>query len=940
MAELKRFASQDRLPLIDYVKRNYWGNPANDLQFQVRLARLSHDLGYIKNFDYMGKYYLCPDSSRFWNVFTVGFFNVGNWNMGYRMLNWVPFNRWVNAARLMEERGVFLDFYNGAGLQYNRGDTWIMKCFNGTTLIAFAKNGTFPMPVGKSMYMHCYSPDGVIYSKEGYPDKRLGFQVSGITYFDFRDWVAFQDKYNALLATGVGKINVFHNGFLVDIGDISPEVGDLIEYVYDPTIFRRLSFNYSSLNNYYSERDKNRKLILFPWLVNPERRYYYFDDCRFYVRNKRTRRGIYFHRNNQDAVRQLTHQDYGISSIYVDSLVDRLITEDKTNESKPSDIEIVVDYSKTEWKTVLGPTTSRIADLYLLEDPSKILRAMTGVNSTVPFWEASNLESSPHNTLLAREYIDITNDDAYQALGYNGVSQAISQTPAFMPGVTPGSPGYPDLYPTPPFLNGKGYRVPPTYVLDSTVYEYDMSGYLIGTVRNKLSERYIPSSTKVGICEYALGENTSYLDAVLVKSNLIVKSEVGHRVYRAPWKIGEAPPEEVDEFWEHEWSISKDGQPFIQSETLVKIPNGEAEEDPLNPRPWDGGELAGPWEDITGTDLYTLDKKTGLLSWNFSMVNYVGMVVYDDKHLYNEVTVAHLDNSISFSLTHLWEVGGILLPIRPYQLDIWYGKEKGKSLIENVDYIFEFPTVYIIGKELLEEGNNHFFRVRATGLSLDGPYNRSELGFVTDGCLGYNGRYNVRINRPTKTVIHGHLMLTQSVDWAETLGHGDNLNGVEGMPYEVKHIACLNMYTKPYETLTGIDDEVKRDELVSAYLTENATYKPKVPPIVPSQTDKYILFSPFMSQLYNELHLGFITTPTGTITTQMVYDLTENIRWLLKYDPVTLEMTPSYFQIDPCANIGYQPITPQQLTILTIANTLFLKDRLVLRGHFEVIPNE
>lgn len=936
MAEIERLGSQDRSPLIDYAKKRYWGNPSNDLQFQIRLARVSHEFGYIGNFDYMGKYYLCPDPKRFWNIFTLGFLNPGNFNLGYRMFNWVPFNRWVNAAQLMEDRGVTLDFHNGSGLFFSRRETWIMKCFNGTTLIAFAKNPIYSMPVDKSMYMHCYSPDGVMYTKEGYQDTRAAYEVEGVTYYAAPEWVALKDKWQKAVNLNLGKVNVYHNGYLVNMADIKPEVGDQIEYVYDPTIFRRLTFRYDGLKNYYSDRDQNRKLILFPWFTNTERRYYYFDDCRYYVWNRLLKRGIYFHRNNQNAVRQLTHQDYGISADYVESLIERMIAEDTTGKTKKSDFDIIVDYITTDWKTTLGPTDCRIADLYLLEDPTKILNAMTGTLSTVPFWQATALEQSGHNKLLGLEYTDITNKAVFNALGYNGVSQALSQTPAFMPGINPGTTGYKEIYPTPPFLNGRGYLIPPTYVNRSTVYEYDLNGYLLRTVPVINAERYLPSGTDVGICEFALGENTSYLDAVLTKSSINVRSDVGHRVYRAPWKIGDNSEAETKTFWSNEWSIAKDGLPFVNSETVVSINNGNAVDDPLNPKPWDGGELAGAWEDITDTELYTLDKSTGLLTWNFSTVNYLGMVVYDSKHLYLEKTISHLDNSISFTLNAMWEIGGVVLPIRPYQLDIWYGK-KGKSLIENVDYVVKFPSVYIISKELLEEGNSHFFRIRAVGLGKDGPYNRSELGFVTNGVIGYNGRYNVRINRPTKTICHGHLMLTQSVDWAETKGHGNNLNGMEGMPYEVKHIACLNRYAEPYETLYGIDEDVSRDELVSAYLTKYATYKPAVPPVQPTQTDKYLLFSPFLSQFYNELRIGSISTPTGTITTQMVYDLTANIRWLLEFDPTVLNMTPSYFVIDPLSNIGMQPITTQQLTLLTMANDLFLQGKLAIRGHFEVV---
>lgn len=938
MTEFKRVASQDNLPLIDYAKKKYWANPSGNQQFQIRLARVSPILGFNNNFNYMGKFYLLPEVDRFFNVFTLGRINSGNYNLGYRALNWIPFNRWIRADEYINKRGVMLDFYNGKGLHYIRSETWIMQCFNGTTLVAFAKNDlNYPMPIDKPMYMHCYTVDGLIDSVKGYKDSEYKYDVFGCTYYEFQDWDTIKEKYNKYKDIGKGILIFYWNGLIVRFEDIKPEVGDLIECVYDPTVWQVLRFNYNTLRSYYSEKDSKRKLILFPWLDNKEKRYYYFDDCTFYVRNKRTNRAIYFHRNNQDAVRQLTHQDYGIAGEYVKSIIEYLITDDKTGLSKESDMEVVVNYIDSKWKFYLGPTSSRIAEMYLLEDPNKILDTMTDVKSNVEVWTANKLEQSSHNRLLGLEYTNITNKDVREALGYNGCSQVLSQGPFYMPGIAPGDEGFKNLYNTPNYLSGMGYEVPPSFIERSTVYEYDEQGLLLRKREIINQQRFTPSKDCTFV-EYALGKGSSSLDAVLTKSDVKVDPDYGFRVYRVPWKIGDSGNEDdISKFWKSEWSISKDGQPLRQKNTFVSIPgNPDIPLQPDIPRPWDGGEIAGDWEDITDTDLYTLNKETGYLSWNFSMVNYVGMVVSDKDHLYNEVNVSHLDNSISFSLTHIWEIGGILLPIRPAQLDIWL---EGQSLIENVDYKFDFPTVYIISKQLLKEGNSHNFKIRAIGMIPEGPLNRSELGFITNGCIGLNGRYNVRINRPTKTICNGRMFLTQSVDWAENKNHGSNMIELEGKPYAVKHTLCINRYVKPYETLWGMDEDKQLDEKISAYLTENVSYKNNTPKPIAYQGDKYILFSPFLSQLYNEMNLGFLPIKEDVITEQYVFELTKQIQWLLKYEPSDekLNLDPLYFVVHPTANIGYQPITPKQLTVLTIANDLFLKGKVTIRGHFEVV---
>lgn len=935
MAELPSLASQDRYPLVNYVKRNSWGNPQLNRQFQVRLARVSHKLGYTKNFVYMGKYYLLPEETRFYNVFTLGGLDAEFYGLDTRNGSWAPFNRWINVKEWIEKRGIIFDFYNEKGLMYNRCSTWIMQCFNGTTLVAFVKNDTtYPMPIDKPMYMRCYTPDVPRYNATGYTDEKAKLEVEGIIYYDFRDWDKINSAYKDFLSRDYGKITTYHNGVIKPYENISPSVGDMIEIFLDPTIEKTITYRYSTLLNYYSTRDKKSKAILFPWFDNPNKRYYYFDDCEFYVYNRRTQMGIYLHRNNQDCIRQLTHQDYGVAGDYLETVSDYLIDSDKTNLSQLSDIDILVTYHRTTWIFYLWASHSRIADLYLLEDPELILNAMTGPQSNVVEWRAPNLEDGAYNRMLGTEYLDITNEQVFEALGYNGCANVLSNVLFYMPGVMPDDDGYEGLYETPPYT-GKGYLVPPTYRVSSTVYEYDKDGLFIGIHGIKFDEYYIPSKECV-FAEYALGPATTWLDAVLTKKSIKVNEDYGFRVYRAPWAIGDggSSEEEMDAFWQNEWSVSKDGQPLKQTDTVVYLDTADPNTSPDTSRYWDGGEIAGDWEDITDTDMYTFNKDTGYIDWNINMNNYVGMVVSDSKHLYFQVDVEHLDHSLSFSLIHMWEIGGILLPIKPGQVDIWM---EGHPLIENVDYIFDFPLITIVNKQHLVEGQTKYrFTARAVGLHPDGPLKRSELGFVTNGVIGYNGRYNLRINRPTKTVIDGRIFLTQAVDWAENKGHGDNLNGLEGFPYEVKHYLCLNKYVEKYNTQKGLDDEVDLDYRISSYLTEYVKHKTNTPPVPLVQFDRYRVFSPFMSQLYNELRLGFTVIPDGDITDQIVYNITENMRPLLKYDPCVIPFNEAYFEVHPCSNVGYQPITPRQLIVLEKANSLFLNNRIRLRGHFEV----
>lgn len=925
--------NNNRNPLIQYAIKHAWGNPLHDQQFQIKLARVSPILGYVGNFTYMGKWRSLPTQSNFYHLFTLGGGEIGLYNLGSRNKSWVPFDRWIRASEYVEKRGVVLTFYNGQGSVYPSHYTWIMQTFNGETLVAFEKNENFLMPVEKGMYLRTYTSDLPISTINGPIDSNLSFGYASTIYYDFREYNRLIEQYQAWKKSGIGIVISMVNGFVKDVEEHKPLPGDLIEVFHDSSVEMVLRFNYSSLNDFFSERDQKRKLLLFPWLQETPRKYRYFDDCDFYVYDKVNKVGLYYHRNHQDAIRQLTHQDYSLASDYVEFLINRLIEYNKKNTTNKKDIEIIVNYRKTQWVCPLGATSSRINELYLLEDPVKITNAMIGVNSSIPEWNARNLEQSPLNHLLGSSYLSLTREKVREALGYNGCSMVLSNGPFYMPELK-GSE-LPTEYPTPPVLSGLGYKIPASYVKTSTAYEYDINGHLLRKVNIVNQEYYLPGTNCVYV-EYILGEGTSWLDATMTKTDYVLDEEYSYRVYKAPWKIGPGGDEEaVNRFWGQSWSISRDGYPLIRTEEKVDF--DYKKEDPLAPgRPWDGGEIGGDWEDITDTDQYTVTN--GVLHWNISMINNVGLIVTDKRHLYNELDIDHVDNSYYFSLTHLWENGGIELPILPAQLDVFINDH---PVSEGIDYVTDGNRVYIISRMYFKEGRKQNIKYRANGLSGSGYIPSSELGFVSNGVIGYNGRYNVRIDRPTKMICAGRLLITNSVDWAETKGHGHNLDALEGYPYEIKHRFCSNKYVERFDNYWGFEKSRELDQRISDYLSEHVSYKPLTPPKQVRINDKYQLFSPFMSQVYNELNMNFITIPENElITDQLVNELTKHIQWLLKYDPYKLGIDENYFMVFPYSNYTTpQPITPRQLTFLDRVNKLYFNSKFNLRGYFEVTLN-
>lgn len=927
-------------PLAEYAKKNMWGHRELDNQYQLKLGRISPKHGYINNFMYLGRSFQLPDGAGFFHVFSMGGFDINFWNMGQRKQDWWPFNTWKPLSEISAERGVVLDVYNARGRLFPRSQAWILNTFQGNTFIAFPDQMKYLFPMDHGMYLRCYTSDvnTALLTEEEQIKHRFGYYFG--LYAGGDSLVKAKLAFEQYKAFGLGRVMFLVNGVKTDIYSYTPIGSDLMEVFYDPTVAKTRVYRYQDMADFYSTMDSKRKVIIFPGDLTRPHVYEYHDDIDIYVENTRTKQGLYYHRNSQDAIRQLTHHDYALPGMYVDFLISELITLDTTNLSTVRDMVVSVSYRETSWKFNVGPTASRINDLYLLEDPEKILQAMTGAQSTVLEWSAPELEKGATNKVLNSIVQELTTERVREGLGYNGCSVALSASPLYMPYILPGEPGHEPLHPTPPFETGLGYRIPASYVERSTAYEYDKDGLLLrrrGIVNN---EWYKPSDGCYYV-EYVIGHSSTWLDYEISRMDVKLRPGFGFRVYKAGWLIDGGDPTVPDNsLFKKEFNVTGTGESIYPKPYEVRIyGEGEAtrpdEEEVLQT-----GRPDGNWVDITGTSEYRI--LNGHIVWNFDINNHVGMVVFDSVHLFNEFELYHIDNSISFQIQHTWDIGGLPLQIEPGQLDLWINNHPA---IENVDYYVDFPNVYVVSKMWLKEGGRNTFAYRARGLSADGLIPSSELGFVYDGVLGINGRYNLRIDRPTRTIINGRLWLTEALDWSENINHGNNVGVLNGFPYEVKHIYCDNKYVEQHDLHWGFKKARELDQQISDYLTVNATYQPKVPTTYPyMEQDRYRLFSPFMSQLANEIALGFLKIPAPTESTigypdQVIDDLTRPYQWLLEFDPLNHNLDERYFMVHPYSNLERISVTANQLTVLSRVNQLYLGGKIRMEGFFEVTHN-
>lgn len=854
----------DDNPLVQYTDRALWGNPELDHQFQVNMERLSTELGYIKNFNYMGKWRSLPKSDRFYHLFTIGGLHPGYWSFREKFRTRNPLDRWVRADDVAVVHGIQLDIYNQLGRQFPRAKAYILMTYDGLVLMALEKLTVFPIAITEKYTFRTYNPTVMVDKFSRVTDPTANpFAYETMTYENTAELQVFQGRYLTLKAKP-GYTGVFHNGRFTTKAPnaLTLSIGDEVEIWHDPTVKAVKSYRYGDLLDFYSEMDKKRKLILHPpktddWTLR------YFDDSDFYVLGTQGY-GRYFHRNSETAIRQLTHNDVSISDDQIKVHVARF-----PDLEKLPDFQILEIVRDTTWKFNWPYESQRIHYLYRMDDAG-ILGAMTGTNATLPEWTASQLEQGPVQNLVKAQFGTINTEMSKEALGYNAMTLAMSETPLRVPAD----------------LAGRGMLIPPTYFGDFVAYEYDNQGLLLGYYQFYNQHYYTPRSSGCVMVEFVPGTVSRRFNYQITNQSVPLIENVEVQVYVGRWNI-------------------------------------------IN------NKFSGDLTCVTGTDVYEI--VDGVIQFKkLDTVNQRALVMFNDVFLGYQFSLEHIDHSVNFSLTDVYDDGRLPTNFIPAQVDLWMN---GHPLIDNVDWFFDQGKFYVHNKEFLKDGAQNLV-VRAHGFHADlkNPKVETELGFVEGGVIGNTSRYNVRDDRATRCVINGRLFLTKEVPDAERQPAADLFDELNGRPYMVKHTYTPVKYAEVYNNHPLYDEARDLDQRVSDYLTR---FCPKpIAQVQPNLQDKYRLYSPFLNQIVNGLLNHVIVLPTleagKVFSDQVVYDLCAPFKGWLDYDPAQRKFDPRYFAIAPYANFGPLTVTAQQLLFIRQANDLFLDSMSIIESYFEV----
>lgn len=294
------------------------------------------------------------------------------------------------------------------------------------------------------------------------------------------------------------------------------------------------------------------------------------------------------------------------------------------------------------------------------------------------------------------------------------------------------------------------------------------------------------------------------------------------------------------------------------------------------------------WVDATDTGDYVITG--GVSNWSPTVPSGVlkRLVRSDKRFLLYQATLTPVDGLLVHQLTYIQNTlsgqlqSGVTIPLG--ELDVWLN---GYSLVEGVDFIFNFPMISIISKEYLTTTPGpQTLTIRFTGFcnsSLETtPLN--EVGYVYNGVLSANGAYDLHSERVQRIVIAGAMVPVADVSFIENTTTGSL---VDGAPYSIRDVVnpLNNLIDQdPYAFYT-VSKSVEKT--VSNYLTV-ATPQVTASPINPI-TDKYVLYSPFIGKIIYDLTQGYIVNSQldGAYSDSLVMQLCEPYLYLLALDPIT-----------------------------------------------------
>jgi len=856
--------------LRDHAVANVWCSPEQDNQIIVSAQRITRHGGELVSFPIMTSRIALPKKDRRFHVYQIGqahpsILGLLPKNPSWALQEWKPFSEAV------ENLPLFCELYTDDGARIALHRSYYMYTNQRALIFAVDISGTSwtDYDVDK-IYLRLYT--NAFYEALESDQLLDNTRCEGGQIYQLSDILHYQSRVGYFRNKAEGQTLCFVNGVHVDAIDlITTQIGDEVEIVYDASIKRVVDLKVSSLNTFQSELDSEYKyLVHYPG--GDEQIIEFSDDLDIYIVKKEGVRfkGRIYHKNRSNAVRMVTHHDYSVSVSHFRHIAERLSEEVLGEVFDLDALTLRLYIRRSGFSRPLVFDHNRIFELYKLPEAER-LRAMVGVNSLVPEWTATQLENSAYVKLMRASYNEIDISLIEDAYGYNAIAKILGDGPIAVK--TQGQARYAPL--------------PMGAYESSTIFEYDVDGYLLGFNHHPIGTNYYPIYLGATHIEPVVGLGAKETSVYVGQNNLPIPDKFSYRVYMC---------------------------------YLVD------------------GLINNEWRDITGSELYTVENNR--LIWQNLERDQWLMVRTDEKFLAYGFALNQTDGLLYFDLSEV--VGGLEQAMRVPMgdLDIWLN---GRSLIRDLDYTVEMPRVHIFNKQYLAQpasSTPQHVAVRFTGFaSKDLKLKDAEdYGFVEHGVLSNNRRFDVRDDKVLRITLDGALKSREALKFSETTLGVSVVNAFNGAPYQIKDVVVpLRGYTED-ETYALRSKSEAVDKRVEDYLS--ILLPEPVRNAVSAVPHRHVLFSPFISHWVSILRSGeFDKTLIEKELSEMdVIELCQPFEYLLKNDPLNeaLQMQYGYVTIHPTLDATHLSVDLYTYRFLKQVVSLYGRGHVELSTHLVI----
>jgi hypothetical protein len=838
--------------LINHARTHVWCAPRMDLQAIIKPARICDRVGVFNYVKVMWSTITLPTVSDRYFVYQIGQLHPSL--MGLLDAS----NKWVSFAEACMATNLMVDLYNAAGLELPRSTSYYMVT-DGNDLIMAVKDHAdkiFGLQ-NEDLFIR-------VYSNAFFNDMTAssGGRVIEVSFANPRTNAAIldiQNKYQIAVAKGGGVIAWVNGRYVNTIDPFSVKLGDIVEFVRDASTLRIVRFKLSDLSTFESLLDQKRKYLLH-YTGQSSDDIDYHDDIDFYLVKADTYgayQGIYLHRNDPTLVRMVTHRDYALSVPTVISFIQ------KQGWNDLSDLYVIAFIRKGGWNRKLIHEANRISELYKLPE-NEILAAFTGLQSQVKEWRADTLEASAYSAIMRAPDLRLDAAMVETAYGYNNIAKLVGDSP-LVPQVV---------------ASQKVVDLPIALMKESTIYEYDKDGLLLGWYNNYLTETYIVANIRTAMIEGFIGLGDLSIDSTYGKYTQRLDPDFDYRMYVCG--MTDAGP---DNHWR---DVTGNGGMY----TLV------------------GNDLT--WAVDPKTTYVMTRSNRNILAYGLNLSMTSGLLKFT---LTERVT---RDDKI---VTQVMQV-----PMRKLEVFL-----NGRKLIRGLDFNVVFPQVIITNKRyLINDGNGEQqVAIRFSGLCdpsfiLDEP---EDYGFIQHGVLSKNNRYDLRDDLIQHISVDGYAYLKEELLFAETDLSVRPIDAKNGMPY------CIEEIFVPFREITlerAMELRLiarKTDKAIADYMSlkmpESVIDGPSAIPV------KYAVVSPFISRVLADL-LSKVLWDKRMVQqygTDLVKELCKPYEWLLEYDPISEDMrpNPNFVDIHPHPSIHVVDVPIYQFKFISMVIDYYAK---------------